>query len=272
MRPHTAVVQVPMTTEPAHSVTAFAAPAREIDRARPLAWPISQNVHLWCFDLSLPSPDAEGILDADEQDHAARFVFAHDRRRYLRAHMQMRQVLGAYLDQSPDVLHFFAGPHGKPALSQRHSRGTAELRFNLSHSGDYAVLALSNGHEVGVDIEMLRPGIAEPGLAAQVLSPQELQVLSSVPPTVADTFFLNGWTRKEAVLKALGCGLSRELRDLTVGLDQQRRWLQLDLDQPAIEVVSFDFQPDCAAAVAMIGGVAGLEFRQGASCARGWPH
>lgn len=272
MQPHTAVAQVPTTTQPPHSATTFAAPARGIDRPRPPAWPRSQNVHLWCFDLSLPSPDAEAILDADERGRAAHFVFARDRRRYLSAHEQMRQVLGAYLDQSPDVLHFFAGPHGKPTLSQQHSRGAAKLRFNLSHSGDYAVLALSNGHEVGVDIEMLRPGVAEPELAAQVLSPQELQTLSSVPPTEADSFFLNGWTRKEAVLKALGCGLSREPSDLTVGLDRQRRWLQLDLDQPAIEVVSFDFQPDCAAAVAMIGGVAGLEFRQGASCARGWPH
>jgi len=272
MQPHTVVAQVPITTRPAHSVTTFAAPARGIDRTRPPVWPRSRDIHLWCFDISLPTSDAESVLDADERSRAARFVFAHDRRRYLSAHMQMRQVLGAYLDQSPDVLHFFAGPHGKPALSQQHSRGTAELRFNLSHSGDYALLVLSSGHEVGVDIEMLRPGVAGLGLAAEVLSPQELQTLSSLPPTVADTFFLNGWTRKEAVLKALGCGLSREPRDLTVGLDRQRRWLQLDLDQPAIEVVSFDFQPDCAAAVAMIGGVAGLEILQGASCARGWPH
>jgi 4'-phosphopantetheinyl transferase len=89
------------------------------------------------------------LLSADERARAGQFMFDRDRRRYIAARARLRIILARYVGQAPAALQFHYGPHGKPALDG--------ISFNLSHSADLALLAVSRGTVVGVDIERVRP-------------------------------------------------------------------------------------------------------------------
>jgi 4'-phosphopantetheinyl transferase len=132
----------------------------------------------------------------------------------------MRDILAAYEGCHPSELEFTRtctmcghSAHGKPVL--RWPREQA-LRFNLSHSGDLAVLGVTGAPAIGVDIEMLQTGHDVASMAAQFLSPEEKAWFASVPDDAKDHAFARCWTAKEAFLKALGEGLSGDLKRFTV--------------------------------------------------------
>lgn len=227
------------------------------DAGRTSVWPQRGEVHLWPFNLDETAPQM-ALLDADEQARAARFVFASDRRRYVSAHAITRCVLAHYLGTAPQGLRFRYSRFGKPDLALEH--GTT-LCFNLSHSQDRAVLAVADHLQLGVDIEVMRSGVAEPALVHQVLSLPEQRALSTLHATQIDGAFLTCWTRKEACLKALGCGLSREPCMITAGLHSKRDWLSQKAGDPPIEITSLDCGSGCRAAVAVIGGFTDVVFR-----------
>lgn len=114
------------------------------------------SLHVWRADLSAAFDAAAELLSADEKERAQRFAFASDRERWLRARGILRALLGSYLDLDPSSLRFSAGTHGKPALvveTGRTGSSSADLHFNLSHSGGLALYAFSSS-EVGVDVEV----------------------------------------------------------------------------------------------------------------------
>jgi 4'-phosphopantetheinyl transferase len=174
------------------------------------------------------------MLSDDEQSRAAGFVFEKDRRRFIRSHAALRTVLGDCLEASPSSLTFVDGPHGKPELdAQWHHHG---LNFNLAHSGDWAIIALACGRQVGVDVEQIRPGVANADIAQRYFSPREAAALLDLPPEMRDEAFFRCWTRKEAYLKALGCGLSLPLDSFEVSLAADKPaailWSRHDLQAP----------------------------------------
>jgi 4'-phosphopantetheinyl transferase len=183
-----------------------------------------------CLQESRATPELHAQLSEEERERAGRFVFPADQRRYGAAHGQLRQVLAAYLGGSPAQLAFHLGPQGKPRLAAR-----SELSFNLSHSGDLGLLAVSFGREVGIDTEAIRPVPDLDGLVARCFSGSERSALASVPEELRLTVFFEAWTRKEAFLKALGDGLSRPLQSFDVSLlpGQPARLLSLDGDPAA---------------------------------------
>ncbi|MGE0073422.1 MAG: 4'-phosphopantetheinyl transferase superfamily protein, partial [Thiomonas sp.] len=138
------------------------------------------------------------------------------RRRFIAAHAWMRRILGLYLRQPPQTLRWAAGPLGKPELAG--AAPVPQLRFNLSHSQDMALLGVSRTAAVGIDIEAIRPGLADAALLCAVLTTSEREALLRLPASEHDTVFCGCWTRKEAWLKALGLGLSIEPGALHVGL------------------------------------------------------
>jgi 4'-phosphopantetheinyl transferase len=93
-----------------------------------------------------------------------------------------------------------------------------DLRFNLSHSGDRALLAVAIGREVGVDVEAQAP-VDALALAAHAFSANERAALAATPAEDRLAAFYRGWTRKESFVKALGCGLSFPLREFDVSLE-----------------------------------------------------
>lgn len=144
-------------------------------------------------------------LDAAERRRASAYHFDRDRSRYALSRAFLREVLSTYCGVPPEALEFAAGPHGKPYLVPVEN----QLRFNLSHSETDCLLAVASGIEIGVDSEHRREVAGREVLARAVLAPDERELLDRIPPARRDAFILRCWTRKEAMMKALGLGLSR---------------------------------------------------------------
>ena len=162
----------------------------------------SGEAAIWLADLDAADAGerALAVLSEDERARAARFVFDVHRRRFIACRAWLRQQLGERLTRAPHDLRFEYGPVGKPSLS-----GGA-LRFNVSHSDRYALLAVADA-EIGVDIEQERPLSDMDALAERVFSAAERQALAQVPAGRKAEAFFAGWTRKEAYIKARGEGI-----------------------------------------------------------------
>lgn len=160
--------------------------------------------------------ELEEILSASERMRAARFLRAMDRDRFIVGRARLRQLLAARLGLRPDSIEFSYGSHGKPALAA--SLATSGLHFNLSHSEGLAVYAFAAGHEVGVDVEAVRPLPDADAIAARFFSPSEVEAYLSLAASDRPLGFFNCWTRKEAFIKAIGEGLSHPLDRFDVSL------------------------------------------------------
>ena len=166
------------------------------------------DLHLWRIQIAAADgSDARllGLLGADEQARLQRLANATLRARYARAHADLRRILGLYLDLPPAEIAFAQGPHGKPALAA--SQNPARLEFNLTGSGDLALLAISLDVPVGVDCEQIRPCRELLGIARRMFSPEVAQALVDMrEPERLDAFY-TAWTAMEAEVKADGRGL-----------------------------------------------------------------
>ena len=168
-------------------------------------------------------------LDAKEQDRADRLRFEEDRRRFVLRRAAYRQILGAVLNRQGDKLEFGSGHHGKPFLVGQSSSPT--VAFNASHSGELALLAIAKTAAIGVDIECLKSETIDNALLERTLSLEEMGAYEVLEPEARTRAFFKIWTRKEAVLKAAGVGLSISPRDFSVA-DRKRvlgLWSVFDL-------------------------------------------
>lgn len=183
----------------------------------------ANTAHIWRINLDQPEDyqrQLAGLLASDETARAAALYFDRDRRRFTVARGVLRLLLARYTGQNPQDIAFDYNPHGKPSL-----RGCQSLRFNLSHSNEWAVCALGSGTELGIDIEYMRSIDDMAGVARSTFSPTENAVFASVPQHLKMLAFFNCWTRKEAYIKAIGEGLSHPLDSFDVTLipgDQAR--------------------------------------------------
>ena len=187
---------------------------------RRLAIPDSGTLQLWWTDLDatpLP-PGAEHTLSPDELTRAARFVREVHRRRYTAAHAWLRELLARHTGQAAAQLQFDEGRFGKPAL-----RGEPSCAFNMSHSNELAVYAFAPDGDIGVDVELLREMSDTDGLARHHFTAAEQAELARAPACDRTFAFLCGWTRKEACLKAIGCGLQVNPDSFEVGVCLDRR-------------------------------------------------
>lgn len=180
------------------------------------------TVDVWRLDLA-GARDAQDslarLLDAEETARAARFRFDVHRQRFIARRGLLRRVLARYVSVAPDRPRFSVNAYGKPALIDPPD---TELRFNLSHSDDWALLAVAAGCEVGVDIERIRPEFAAESIPEQFFSPAEVIELRALPRDTQALGFFLAWTRKEAYIKARGQGLSLPLDSFDVALSPAR--------------------------------------------------
>lgn len=196
------------------------------------------------------------LLSADELARADRLRFEDDRLRFIAARAGLRQRLAALLDADPAELEFAYGEHGKPQLAA--AVGGSGWQFNLSHSGDVALLAAVPGLAVGVDIERLRPMRDRDALVRRHFSPAENTAYFALPEAQRQAGFFAAWTAKEALVKALGQGLRFPLRSFDVAVAHQGEGGLLALQgKPAAQagwsLTGFVPLPDHAAAVAVHG-------------------
>ncbi len=186
---------------------------------------LETTVQVWAVRLDDPSLDSEGgqdLLSDDERERAARFRFERHRRRYLAAHIALHEILGRYLAISPAKLSFEFGANGKPRLLPAMECG---LEFNLSHSNEMALIAVTRGRELGVDVEHVRQTFEFQEVAERFFTVKEVAALRSLPEALQRQAFFKCWTSKEAFLKAKGTGLSGPLDEVEISLthDQQVR-------------------------------------------------
>lgn len=203
------------------------------------------DVHVWLAALDRAEHEVHSqawVLSADERQRAARLRFGRDRARFIVARGALRHILAIYSAVAPPLLEFRYGPRGKPAVRNL-SKGDP-LSFNLSHSQGVALIAVTRGRDIGVDVERIRPVSAVGEIADRVFSRREAAKLHALPASQKQAAFFACWTRKEAYVKAVGEGLAHPLDRFDVALDpaaparllavdgdarQASRWSLLDL-------------------------------------------
>lgn len=189
----------------------------------------ADEVHVWSApldDARAPWSNWMSVLAGDERARAERFRLDDARRRFVAARAALRKLLGQYLRMPPDEVAFGYDANGKPRL--RHSASPSDLQFNLAHSGELALVAVTRGCEVGVDVERLRDVNHWQEIAERFFHHQELDEIIASPPAEQLAAFMRCWTGKEAVLKALGAGVTRPL-DFFVGssVPQDGIWVEV---------------------------------------------
>jgi 4'-phosphopantetheinyl transferase len=183
-------------------------PAEPLDPGSVLVWRVA-------LDRSAAATAAlRSVLSADERARADRFHFEADRARYTVAHAALRRVLARHTGVPAERLRFETNEYGKPSLA-----GARGVRFNLSHSHALALVAVSLGRELGVDVERVRPEIDCLEIAESYFSARERAALAAFPASQRVHGFYACWTRKEAFIKAIGRGLSEALDSFDVSIE-----------------------------------------------------
>ena len=177
------------------------------------------EVHVWLMDLDFPalSDAAMDVLLSDEEAvRCAAFAFPLLQKRFRAAHAQMREVLSPYAAMPAAALKFDKGAEGKPFLC---GESKPSPIFNLSHSGNLAMLAIARSGDLGVDIEEQRKTDDLDSLAESVFAPSEYAAYQCLPEHQRVDAFFKCWTRKEAVIKADGRGLGMKLDSFVVPVE-----------------------------------------------------
>lgn len=170
----------------------------------------ADEVHVWRVGLERPLIPFLPFLSPDEIERANRFRFERDYRKYVVARGVLRQILSRYVAVPPQNHTFNYSSHSKPFLAD------SPLAFNVSHSGEMALMAFTLERQIGVDVEALRPLPDAAQIAVHYFSKQEIAAFNTVPPSEIENAFFTIWTRKEAFIKALGEGLSHPLDSFDV--------------------------------------------------------
>jgi 4'-phosphopantetheinyl transferase len=173
-------------------------------------------VWAWVVEQSaLPNRDNLSLLDARERERIERLRFVRDQIRYAVSHLNVRRILGGYLQQHPADIGYSIGPFGRPCLLPDNSGRV--IHFNLSHTQDFGLLAVTEDYQLGIDAEVIRA--INPKVADANFSPCELQQLNALKGQAWLESFYKCWTRKEAVLKAEGMGLNIALNAFDVAIE-----------------------------------------------------
>jgi 4'-phosphopantetheinyl transferase len=229
-------------------------------------WPISKRsveiapheAHVWAVPLEgiQSAVHLSAILSVEERSRAGRFYLDEPRNRFVAGRAALRTILSRYLGVRAAGLVIVDGEHGKPRLAT--TKGPAQLFFNVAHSADLALVAVTVGCEVGIDIERGREVSHWQEIAQRYFHDAEVRAILASPPAERALSFLRCWTAKEAILKALGVGLSGSLSALDVPVtEHEGHWVDVTLQQarsPArVWLRSLSADADYLAAIAMAG-------------------
>lgn len=202
---------------------------------------LAETVHVW--KVKVPEhfcslfKEHRHILNPQEYEKAKRFHWEDDFRSYLTGRMVLRILLSKYLDIDAQNIEF-GTERKKPAIKNDRS-----LKFNLSYSGEYILISLART-ETGVDIEKINPKFDYQSLLESCFSDNEIQSILDKPKISRINFFRQ-WTRKEAMLKYTGQGITENLNTVP-SLDGYQLVIDSDLDiHEPLEIVSFDISQDC---------------------------
>ena len=184
---------------------------------KPRTFPAPDGIELWLVEG--PGTESERstlyeLLSTDERERASGFKVADARDSFIVSRGYLRTILGDALAGAPDSLRLDEGGHGKPFLVGAHA--DSGIEFNVSHSGDLFLYAVSRGRTVGVDIERKKDTLSVEAIAQRYFAPEEARLLLELAPEQRLPGFYRCWTRKEAYLKAKGTGLTTKLHAFEV--------------------------------------------------------
>ncbi len=208
-----------------------------------LAWPAlryppaldGDDVHVWAVPLRVDAATRaayEALLAPDERARAARLVVPGKREQSIVARGALRTLLGAYAGVPPAAVELRYEEHGRPRLA-----GPAFARhvtFNVTHSGDLALVACTRAGELGVDVERRDPRVEFLAVGRRFFSASEHATLATCAGAALEHAFFRCWTRKEAYLKARGTGLRLPLDafDVTLAAGEPPRLVATRFDPP----------------------------------------
>ena len=168
------------------------------------------KLDLWQYSLKEETSSTNLFLNDEELQRANRYYFKHHQRRFTNARNMLRIILGRYLNQNPATICFNENKYGKPEL-----KNNTTLKFNLSHSEDLALVAITMHTEVGVDVEYFSDRPYD-GIAKNMFSDAEIINFNQITPEHKQAAFYNVWSQKEALIKACGLGLSYPTQQFSV--------------------------------------------------------
>lgn len=209
----------------------------------------SGEVHIWSAYL----PDNEKdihyfatILSEDELQKVNDFRFSKDQKYFMISRGILRSLLGRYLGQAPEKVEIIYGLWGKPCILAEQS-----LHFNLSHSKDYAIYAVTHCYEVGIDLEYINYDLDLEGVALSILSSQELAYWNGIASEEKVSTFFKLWVCKEAFLKAGGKGWLSDQQTISLeGLEPLTKNSRLDpLNKEMVFPYYLEFIPNYASAL-----------------------
>jgi 4'-phosphopantetheinyl transferase len=207
----------------------------------------AREVHVWSTDLTItPEQESEKLklLSSDEGERARQFHFATHRQRFIAARSMLRQIISLYLAIAPQEFVFSYTEHHKPhLLVPDHSR----LHFNVAHSHNMAAYAFTLDHAVGIDIEKTGLDYKE-DVAKRFFSQREYKELMKLSEKEQIVGFYRLWSRKEAVIKAVGKGLSIPLSSFSVSIDSNVETIRLENEN--WNLLSLSIHPDYQSALA----------------------
>lgn len=218
---------------------------------------------MWRTELLQPDDVLDNFwstLEADETDRANRFHFDKHRRAFVVGRGFLRDVLSRYLHAKPESLRFSYGAYGKPSLAGEYKN--TRLRFNMSHSHNLALLAITEDNQIGVDVEYMRVDFATTDIAQRFFSRAEVATFNTLAEEERVAAFFRCWTRKEAFIKATGKGLSQSLDgfDVTVAPGVAAELLRVDQEDAARWFLTdIDAGREYAAALAVEGRVSRIQ-------------
>lgn len=178
-----------------------------------------QEVHVWRAEVDSSPPQIQKYvqtLSTDELARTARLQFQKHRYHFIVARGILRMLLGRYLGIAAKRVRFQYNPYGKPALTAGSNQ--TGLTFNLAHSHEMLLLAVSRCRSLGIDVEYLRDDLPFVQLAKQFFSPQEIAELNAIPAQQQKQAFYTVWTLKEAYIKMRGQGLSMPLDQFSISV------------------------------------------------------
>lgn len=175
-----------------------------------LYWNLENKIHVWKFPVS---PAGETLLTDSERMISRRFRFEADRNRFVTGRRSLRFLISKYLSVNPLDIDIISEKGEKPFIRYP----ATPIRFNISHSGEWVVVALAD-EELGIDIEKINSSFDYSNLLDEHFTDAEQRFIVKAKIPVAAFYFL--WTRKEALVKAVGRGLQVNLKVMAV-LDEQ---------------------------------------------------
>jgi len=199
----------------------------------PIKIPDKEEVHIWMVDLNISQTIQQhfekSFLSEEELTKAKGFKFNHHRLQFSASHGYLKLILARYLDCCPSIIEYGIKKYGKPFLKNPTTQ--YKIRFNMSHSQDIALYAVTLDTEVGVDIEIIKENLNILDLIEHVFTTREKSIFKEIEEDKKTKVFYDVWTRKEAYLKATGEGLNFPLNKIEVIVHQNEQVRLLNVEE-----------------------------------------